>query len=79
MSTQTFIPGGPGGPGAANVTPGAIRVIGFLVAGGVLVGLADFAPQAAIGLTLVIGLGVLLTHADQLTILSSLYNGATGH
>ena len=70
---------GPSDPTPSNVTPGAVRVIGFLVAGAALVALADVAPQAAIGLTAVLGLGVLLTHADQLTAISNLFNNATGH
>lgn len=77
---MTKIPGTPpGGPDAAQVTPGAIRVIGFLAAGGSLVVLADFAPQAAVGLALVLGLGVLLLHANELANLSNLFQTATGH
>lgn len=65
--------------GSPQVSSGAVKVIGYVVAGGVLVILADFAPQAAVGLALVLGLGILLTHADQLTQLSSALNTALGH
>lgn len=56
-------------------------VIGFAIAGAALVALADVAPQAAIGLTVVIGLGVLLAHADNLQQLSNAFIAATtgGH
>lgn len=62
-----------------TMTPAALRVVGFLVGGAALVALADVAPQAAIGMTLVLGLGVLLTHADQLQSLTGAFSQATGH
>lgn len=54
-------------------------VIGFLVAGAALVALADVAPQAAIGLTAVIGLGVLLKRAPEVQQMASAFVSATGH
>lgn len=54
-------------------------VIGFLVAGAALVALADVAPQAAIGLSAVIGLGVLLKRAPEVQQMASAFASATGH
>lgn len=62
-----------------TVTPGAAKVLGFLVAGAALVAIADVAPQAAIGMTLVLGLGIVLTHTDELKSMSDLFQTATGH
>lgn len=56
------------------------RVVGFLVAGAALVALADVAPDAAIGLAAVIGLGVLLTHGNELNQLANAFKAAApGH
>lgn len=66
-------------PSVAPLSSRAHAVIGFVVAGAALVALADVAPQAAIGLTAVIGLGVLLTHGAELQQLSSAFASATGH
>ena len=57
----------------------AKAIVGFGVAGLVLVALADVAPDAALGLTAVIGLGVLLSHASQLQQLTNGFIIATGH
>lgn len=57
----------------------AVRVVGFLVAGGVLVAIADAAPNVAIGAALVIGLGVVLSHPAELQALSDALVKATGH
>ena len=57
----------------------AKAVVGFAVGGVVLVALADVAPDAALGLTAVIALGVVLAHADQLQQLTNGFITATGH
>lgn len=51
-------------------------IIGFTVAGGVLVAIAGEAPQAALALAGIIALGVLLTHADEVTNLTGLFTSA---
>lgn len=57
-----------------------LRVVGFLVAGGALIALADVAPDAAIGLAAVVGLGVLLTHGAEITQISNAFQmAAPGH
>lgn len=61
------------------MSPKAQKVVGFLVAGAALVALGEVAPQAAIGLTAVIGLGVLLAHANEVQQLSNAFMTATGH
>ena len=74
-----------GVPAAPNAVPGAqvssraAKVLGFCVAGAALVVLADYAPQAAIGMTVVIGLGVALTHTSDIRTLSNTFIQATGH
>ena len=65
-------------PGA-QVSSRAAKVIGFCVAGAALVILADYAPQAAIGTTVVIGLGVALSHASDIRQLTNTFITATGH
>lgn len=57
----------------------AKTVVGFVVAGAALVALADIAPQAALGLTAVLGLSVVLAHANELQQLSHAFATATGH
>lgn len=64
---------------AGSLSNRAHLVIGYLVAGAALVALADIAPEAAIGLTAVIGLGVVVTHANELQALSNAFIAATGH
>lgn len=72
-------PPGDNMPQAGDMSPHAVKIVGFLVAGGVLIALAEFAPDAAIGLALVVGLGVLLTHADELQAWANALAAATGH
>lgn len=66
-------------PTGPTVSTGEAKVLGFLVAGAALVVLADVAPQAAIGMTLVLALGIVLTHTSELTAMSNLFQTATGH
>lgn len=61
------------------MSPQAVKVVGFLVAGAALLGLAEIAPKAALGLTAVLGLGVLIGHASELQQLSNAFITATGH
>lgn len=69
----------PSAPTGPTVTNGTAKVIGYAVAGAGLVVLADFAPQAAIGMALVLALGIVLTHSSELTSISNLFQTATGH
>lgn len=70
-------PGTPSGA-TANVSAHGVKVLGFLVAGGALVALADVAPDAAIGLAAVLGLGVLLGHAQEFNALATAFGQAAG-
>lgn len=56
----------------------AVKVVGFIIAGAALVALADVAPEAGIGLTAVLGLGVLLMHSSELVQLSNSFSAALG-
>lgn len=51
-------------------------IIGFIVAGGALVALAGVAPGPAIGIAAVIGLGVALTHPDEITNMINLFTSS---
>lgn len=53
-------------------------VAGFVVAGGVLILLADAAPQFAVGTAALIGLGVALTHTNEINSLVSTWRTAVG-
>ncbi len=44
----------------------AKAVIGFVAAAGVLILLADTAPRVAVGLAAVLGLGVALSHSQDI-------------
>lgn len=57
----------------------ATVIVGFLVGGAALVALAEVAPQAAIGLTAVIGLGVVLSRASEVRQIANGFITATGH
>lgn len=57
----------------------ATVIVGFLVGGAALVALAEVAPQAAIGLTAVIGLGVVLNRASEVRQIANAFVTATGH
>lgn len=76
------VPTGPAGSPATNtpqVSNRAALVIGFVVSGAALVALAEVAPQAAIGLTAILALGVVLKHPQEITSLSNAFVTATGH
>lgn len=84
---QTFNPGQPLPPPGSTpavtstglaVSNQAVKVIGFMVAGAALIALADVAPEAGVGLTAVLGLGVLLMHATQLQQLVNGFDTAIG-
>ena len=62
-----------------QVSNRAALVIGFVVGGAALVALAEVAPQAAIGMTTLLGLGVVLMHPDEISNLSDVFVKATGH
>lgn len=53
------------------------KLVGYAVAGGVLLLIADIAPTVAIGTAGLILFGVALTKADQLTVLSKWIQQAT--
>lgn len=54
----------------------ANAMIGFVVAGGVLVVLAGPAPDLALGIAGLLALGVVLTHSDEVTQLLGLFQSA---
>lgn len=53
-------------------------VAGFIVAGGILILLADYAPKFALGTAALIGLGVALTHTNEINSLAATWRGALG-
>lgn len=57
----------------------AVKTVAFLVAGGALVAIAEVAPDFAVGMTVLVGIGVLLGHANELQALSNAAITATGH
>ncbi len=57
----------------------ARMLIGFGVAGGVLLVAADQAPRFALGMTAVLVLGVAITHASDIKQLLDAFSTATGH
>lgn len=62
----------------ATVSNQWIKVAGFIVASGALLLLADVSPEFALGTALLIGLGVALTHTNEINSLISLWRGAVG-
>lgn len=73
---------GPGGTSttatSSALSSRAVKVVGFVVAGAALVALADVAPEAGVGLTAILGLGVLLAHATELQQLVNGFSAAIG-
>ena len=61
------------------MTNRARTLIGFAVAGGVLLVVADHAPRFAVGMTAVLVLGVAVTHANDIKQLLDTFTKATGH
>lgn len=57
----------------------ARTLLGFGVAGGVLLVVADQAPRFALGMTAVLVLGVAVTHASDIKMLLDAFTHATGH
>lgn len=53
-------------------------VAGFLVASGALILLADYAPKFAVGTAVLIGLGVALTHTNEINSLVATWQTALG-
>lgn len=51
-------------------------VIGFVVAGGALVALAGPEPQLAIGIAAILGLGIVLSHPQEIQTLLSTFQSA---
>lgn len=70
-------PASPGSP--SQVSSRAALIIGFVVGGAALVALAEVMPEAAIGLTAILGLGVVLMHPQEINALSTAFVHATGH
>jgi len=54
------------------------KLLGYGVAGGILLILADVSPKVAVGTTGLILLAVGLSHADQFTTLAGWISSATG-
>lgn len=52
--------------------------VGYGVAAAALIALAGPAPQAAISMAAVIGLGIALTHADEISQLLGTFTSAVG-
>ncbi len=57
----------------------AKTLIGFAVAGAALLVIADHAPRAAVAMTGVLVLGVVVTHATDIKQLLDTFTVATGH
>ena len=57
----------------------ARMLIGFAVAGGTLLVIADHAPRFAVAMTGVLALGVAITHAVDIKQLLDAFSSATGH
>ncbi len=57
----------------------AREIIGFAVAAGALLVIADHAPRFAVGMTGVLVLGVAITHAQEIKQLLDAFSSATGH
>lgn len=55
-----------------------VKVAGFIVASGALLLLADVSPEFALGTALLIGLGVALTHTNEINSLVSTWRKAVG-
>lgn len=53
------------------------KLVGYAVAGGILLLIADVAPTVAAGTAGLILFGVVLTHSDQLTVVSKWIQQAT--
>lgn len=53
------------------------KLVGYAVAGGILLVLADLAPKVAVGTSALMLLAVGLTHADQFTTLANWVSSAT--
>lgn len=54
------------------------RVVGYAVAGGILLVIADIAPGFAVGTASLILLGVALTKSNQLAVISKFISQNTG-
>lgn len=61
-----------------NTTLNGTKLLGYAVAGGILLVLADVAPKVAVGTTGLILLAVGLSHSDQLYQLSNWIGQTTG-
>lgn len=57
----------------------AKALLGFGLAAGVLVALAEVSPKLAVGTAAVIGLGVLLTRSNQVTTLLDTWTSAVSN
>lgn len=60
------------------MSPRAQAILGFGIAGAVLLGLADVAPKLALGMAGIIGLGVALAHGSDLQYMVQGYLNALG-
>lgn len=65
-------------PANGSTTLTGQKLIGYAVAGGILLILADISPKVAIGTTGLILLAVGLSHANQFTTLANWIKNATG-
>lgn len=61
------------------MTDAARRGLGFGLAAAVLLILADSSPRLALATVGVVGLGVALSHADEIASLFNAFTAATGH
>ncbi len=65
-------------PANSSTTLTGQKLLGYGVAGGILLILADISPKVAVGTTALILLAVGLSHADQFKTLAAWISTATG-
>lgn len=71
-------PGPSDGGNDSTVSNRWVTVAGFVVAGAALLLLADVQPQFAIGTAALIGLGVALSHTNEINSLVATWRKAVG-
>lgn len=65
-------------PANNSTTLNGTKLLGYGIAGGILLILADTAPKVAVGTSGLILLAVALSHANQFTVLAKWISSATG-
>lgn len=72
------MPSTPQGPGTPAAPTNLAKIVGYAVAGGILLIIADTAPKVAIATTGLLVFAVVLTNSQQLTAIGSFISSATG-